>query len=59
MSDNADVSTQIKALETNAFTELREVKDAAGLEQYRIKYLGSNGLLKAAMKWLGQVPTRP
>ena len=56
MSDSVDVSAQIESLETNAAAELREVKDAAGLEQYRIKYLGTNGQLKAAMKWLGQVP---
>ena len=56
MSDSVDVSEQIQTLEANATAELRDVKDAAGLEQYRIKYLGSNGQLKAAMKWLGQVP---
>jgi len=56
MSDSVDVSAQIQTLETNAAMELRDVKDMAGLEQYRIKYLGSNGQLKAAMKWLGQVP---
>ncbi len=56
MSDSVDVSEQIQTLETNATTELRDVKDAAGLELYRIKYVGSNGQLKAAMKWLGQVP---
>src|SRR5689334_13058962 len=50
-----DVIAQIEQLERNATEELRGVKDAAGLEQYRIKYLGSNGQLKAAMKWLGQV----
>lgn len=52
----ADVLAQIQELETTALAELREVKSAADLEQFRIKYLGSNGLLKAAMKWLGQVP---
>src|SRR5205807_9576308 len=51
-----DVAAQIQQLESTAAAELREVKDAAGLEQYRIKYLGANGQLKAAMKWLGQVP---
>ena len=56
MSDSVDVSAQIQTLETNAAMELRDVKDMAGLEQYRIKYLGSNGQIKAAMKWLGQVP---
>ena len=51
-----DVSQQIEQLKTQALAELREVKDAAALEQYRIKYLGANGQLKAAMKLLGQVP---
>jgi phenylalanyl-tRNA synthetase alpha chain len=55
LNGGVDVSTQIAGLEASAAAELREVKDAAGLEQYRIKYLGSNGQLKAAMKWLGQV----
>jgi phenylalanyl-tRNA synthetase alpha chain len=50
-----DVMTQIEQLERSADDELRAVKDAVGLEQYRIKYLGANGQLKAAMKWLGQV----
>jgi phenylalanyl-tRNA synthetase alpha chain len=54
--EDGDVNAQIQELEQNALAELREVKDAAGLEQYRIKYIGSNGLLKAAMKWLGKVP---
>jgi phenylalanyl-tRNA synthetase alpha chain len=55
LDGGVDVSTQIANLETCAAAELRDVKDAAALEQYRIKYLGSNGQLKAAMKWLGQV----
>jgi phenylalanyl-tRNA synthetase alpha chain len=50
-----DVIVQIEQLERSAADELRAVKDAAGLEQYRIKYLGANGQLKAAMKWLGLV----
>src|SRR2546429_9972910 len=50
-----DVMAQIEQLERVALDELRAVKDAAALEQYRIKYLGANGELKAAMKWLGQV----
>src|SRR2546429_4480941 len=50
-----DVMAQIEQLERVALDELRAVKDSAALEQYRIKYLGANGQLKAAMKWLGQV----
>jgi phenylalanyl-tRNA synthetase alpha chain len=52
----ADVSEQIQELETNAMRDLGQVKTASNLEQYRIKYLGSKGQLKAAMKLLGQVP---
>ena len=52
---SVDVSTRIQELETSAVAELRDVKDDAALELYRIKYIGTNGLLKAAMKWMGQV----
>ena len=55
MSD-VDVNVLIEELLKNAADDLMLVKDAAGLEQYRIKYLGANGQLKAAMKWLGNVP---
>jgi phenylalanyl-tRNA synthetase alpha chain len=55
-SSTVDVSSQIQELQDSATAELRDVKDPAALEQYRIKYLGTNGQLKAAMKWLGQVP---
>src|SRR5713101_9603220 len=51
-----EAAEQIAQLKNQAETELRDVKDAAALEQYRIKYLGANGRLKAAMKLLGQVP---
>lgn len=51
-----EAAEQIEQLKNQAETELRDVKDSAGLEQYRIKYLGGNGQLKAAMKLLGQVP---
>ena len=36
--------------------DLAAVTNAVGLEQFRIKWLGSNGLLKASMKLLGQAP---
>ena len=51
-----DVSQKIESLATEAAAELEAVRTADQLEQYRIKFLGSNGQLKAAMKWLGQVP---
>ena len=52
----ADVFTQIDALLAGALADLAAVNNAEGLEQFRIKYLGSNGLLKASMKLLGQAP---
>ncbi len=52
----ADVIEQIDQVQTQAETELAAVKNAAELEQYRIKFLGANGLLKGLMKVLGQVP---
>lgn len=50
----ADVSEQIDQLTRQADDDLAGVKSSADLEQYRIKYLGANGLLKSSMKLLGQ-----
>ena len=36
--------------------ELAGVKNTAELEQFRIKFLGSNGRIKGLMKLLGGVP---
>ena len=52
----ADVLAQIDQLLRQALTELDAVKTADQLEQFRIKFLGSNGLIKGEMKLLGQVP---
>ncbi|MDB5356970.1 MAG: pheS [Phycisphaerales bacterium] len=52
----ADVFAQIDALLSDALSELTAVRSADALEQFRIKYLGSNGLLKSSMKLLGQAP---
>ncbi|HWE98073.1 MAG TPA: phenylalanine--tRNA ligase subunit alpha [Tepidisphaeraceae bacterium] len=52
----ADVFAQIDALLAGALSELSTVKSPEALEQFRIKYLGSNGLLKGSMKLLGQSP---
>jgi phenylalanyl-tRNA synthetase alpha chain len=52
----ADPLSQIEELFRQALAELAAVKDAAGLEQFRIKYLGSNGLVKAAMRLIGEAP---
>jgi len=52
----ADVLEQIDQLNAQAMAELAEAKDAAGLERFRIKYLGSNGLVsKGMMKLLAGV----
>ncbi|MDB5299128.1 MAG: pheS, partial [Phycisphaerales bacterium] len=50
----ADVFAQIDALLSDALSELAAVRSADALEQFRIKYLGSNGLVKGSMKLLGQ-----
>jgi phenylalanyl-tRNA synthetase alpha chain len=52
----ADVFAQIDALLAGALSELSTVKSPDALERFRIKYLGSNGLLKGSMKLLGQAP---
>jgi phenylalanyl-tRNA synthetase alpha chain len=51
-----DVSAQIDALARQAAADLDQVRTPADVEQYRIKYLGSKGLLKSSMKLLGQAP---
>ncbi len=51
-----EVTEQIDALLNEAKGDLQAVNDPVELEQFRIKYLGSNGLMKGAMKMLGQVP---
>jgi phenylalanyl-tRNA synthetase alpha chain len=52
----ADVLEQIAQIQQQAMTELAAVKSPAELEQYRIKFLGSNGLIKGMMKLVGQAP---
>jgi phenylalanyl-tRNA synthetase alpha chain len=51
-----DVLAQIEQLQKQADAELAQVKNAAELEQFRIKFLGSKGLIKGMMKLLAQVP---
>jgi phenylalanyl-tRNA synthetase alpha chain len=50
----ADVMEQIEAVSAGADADLAAVKDAAGLEQFRIKFLGAKGAVKGLMKLLGQ-----
>jgi phenylalanyl-tRNA synthetase alpha chain len=52
----AEALAQIDELTREADAELAEIRDAAALEQFRIKYLGSNGRVKALMKLMGGVP---
>jgi phenylalanyl-tRNA synthetase alpha chain len=47
---------QIEIVAREADAELSAVKDPAGLEQFRIKFLGSNGLLKGLMRLIGEAP---
>ena len=52
----ADVLEQIESVSRQADADLSAVKNAAELEQFRIKYLGGKGEIKALMKLLGQAP---
>src|SRR5688572_25785945 len=52
----SDALVEIDQLRDQADGELRAVKTAAELEQFRIKYLGSNGAVKNLMKRLRDVP---
>ena len=47
---------QIEQIAAQAQRELGAIKDAAGLEQFRIKYLGSNGQVKNLTKLIGEAP---
>ncbi len=47
---------QLDQLETEARAALADAHDADGLEQFRVKYLGSKGAVKAAMARLKEVP---
>jgi phenylalanyl-tRNA synthetase alpha chain len=47
---------QIDKLQQQADTLLEQVTDAEGLEQFRIRFLGSKGELKGLMGLIGQVP---
>jgi phenylalanyl-tRNA synthetase alpha chain len=55
-SDMAEVLEQIEVLTKEADQELAAVADLAALEQFRIKYLGSNGKVKNLMSLLKEVP---
>ena len=52
----SDALAEIDQFREQALAELASVNNAAELEQYRIKYLGSNGAVKNLMKRLRDVP---
>jgi phenylalanyl-tRNA synthetase alpha chain len=52
----ADVIAQIDEVAKEAEAELTAISNGDGLEQFRIKYLGTKGKLKDLMQLLGQVP---
>jgi phenylalanyl-tRNA synthetase alpha chain len=52
----ADPLAQIEEVARQADAELAAVKDAAALEAFRIKFLGSNGLVKNLMKLIAEAP---
>jgi phenylalanyl-tRNA synthetase alpha chain len=52
----ADILAQIDAVAQAAGAELAAVANAAGLEQFRIKYLGAKGIVKGLMRLLGEAP---
>jgi phenylalanyl-tRNA synthetase alpha chain len=52
----ADALAQIEEVAGQAETELAGVKDANGLEQYRIKFLGSNGSVKNLARLISEAP---
>jgi phenylalanyl-tRNA synthetase alpha subunit len=52
----SDALIEIDQLRDRADAELRAVKNAGELEQFRIKYLGSKGQVKDLMNLLAKVP---
>lgn len=52
----ADFLTTLDALQADGLAELGNVGDAAGLEAWRVAFLGSKGRLKAAMAGMKDVP---
>jgi phenylalanyl-tRNA synthetase alpha chain len=52
----SDALAQIDQIAQSAREELQAVRSPAELEQYRIKFLGSKGLIKGMMKLIGTAP---
>ena len=51
-----DVLEQIDAVAKQAEVDLAKITTPAELEEFRIRYLSANGLIKQLMKLLGGVP---
>src|SRR5688572_4340385 len=51
-----DIPDELNDLLRQAEADLAAVATPSGLEDYRIKYLGGKGLLKAKMSLIGQAP---
>jgi len=52
----SEILAQVETISAQADAELATVADAAGLEQFRIKFLGAKGAIKGLMPLLGQAP---
>src|SRR4051812_45873249 len=51
-----DIAAELDELIRQAEADLAAVNSADALEQFRIRYLGAKGLLKAKMPLIGQAP---
>jgi len=47
---------QLRAMEERAIAELEKIHDLAGLEEWRVKYLGRRGQLSQILRGLGSLP---
>ncbi len=47
---------RFQELETRALKDLEAVRDAAGLERFRVTYLGKKGLVTSLMRQIGSLP---
>jgi phenylalanyl-tRNA synthetase alpha chain len=56
MPESTEPTDPVNRLRDQALGELAGARSAAELEAFRIKYLGTKGLLKGQMKLLGTVP---
>ena len=52
------MTTDLEQLEAQALADLSSADDAASLETWRVKYIGSKGLVKGAMAGIGRASCR-